>query len=165
MHGELHLAPLPWLPSPEPFSSPVAFASTFARSSICAASPALRFRCAVPHSKVIRSLWHVHVPWWEESTKGLPLSVRLLRRGAQRTSQARTGRDRAAARRRRARTMQWEWLVSVHSCQMEMSRETVKRSQYSDSVTATSAVVSPLTSLVSPVVDLHATRITVSSQW
>ena len=60
--------------------------------------------------------------------------------------------------------MQWEWLVSVHSCQMEMSRETVKRSQYSDSVTATSAVVSPLTSLVSPVVDLHATRITVSSQ-
>ena len=165
MHGELHLAPLPWLPSPEPFPSPVAFASTFARSSICAASPALRFRCAVPHSKVIRSLWHVHVPWWEEGTKGLPLSVRLLRRGAQRTSQARTGRDRAAARRRRVRTMQWEWLVSVHSCQMEMSRETVKRSQYSDSVTATSAVVSPLTSLVSPVVDLHATRITVSSQW
>ena len=149
---------------PRQSPSPVAFASTFARSLICAASPALRFRCAVPHSKVIRSLWHVHVPWWEESTKGLPLSVRLLRRGAQRTSQARTGRDRAAARRRRARTMQWEWLVSVHSCQMEMSRETVKRSQYSDSVTATSAVVSPLTSLVSPVVDLHATRITVSSQ-
>ena len=29
MHGELHLAPLTWLPSSEPFPSPVAFASTF----------------------------------------------------------------------------------------------------------------------------------------
>ena len=70
---------------------------TFARSSICAASFAMRFRCAVPHSKVVRSLWHVHVPWWEESTKGLPLNVRS---GAPRTSQVASLSQGGSARRR-----------------------------------------------------------------